>query len=314
MKKESKYILIIVILLFLILLTIFKYKIYPNIKVNVGKFNNVNLSDYVIEKDYTDEDKYSSSVPKYFHTISFKIANSKNEKVDIKFEIRDDKFLYVSINGDTKKISDISFLSIFWHQESYNMDAKIYLLSEDNNIYLIENISQDINKINVKKIDTQKKVKNFTTAKIRNDIYLTTDVLFLLYDDGNFYNLNNNLRYDKNIISLYDLFYIMPNNEIITKDNKSILINNEKVKIKYCFDVFTDNFVPKYSKIIITSDDKLVYYDYNKKEYYYLNANVKEISYKESIPYVKSNLKIWLDNGKNVEIIAACNQYFCINN
>ena len=90
MKKESKYILIIVILLFLILLTIFNYKIYPNIKVNVGKFNNVNLSNYVYERDYTDEDKYSSFVPKYFHTISFEIANSKNEKVGIKFEIRDE--------------------------------------------------------------------------------------------------------------------------------------------------------------------------------------------------------------------------------
>ena len=131
----------------------------------------------------------------------------------------------------------------------------------------------------------------------------------------NKYNKNNKLDFSltKNIEVLQDLLHFPDSNDLIFR-LFDITINNEKVKIKYCFDVFTDNFVPKYSKIIITSDDKLVYYDFNKKEYYYLNANVKEISYKKSIPYVKSNLKIWFDNGKNVEIIAACNQYFCINN
>lgn len=315
MKKESKYILIIVILLFLILLTVFKFKIYPNLKANVGIFNKANFTDYIYEKNSTDEDEYSSLVPEYKRIIIFEITNldDNNKKTKIKLEIKDDKKIYVTINNETKKLSDTSFLSLLWHQEGYNV-AKIYVLDDDNNIYILENISENINDISINKIDTLMNIKNFTKAKIKNDIYLTSDLLFLLNDDGNFYNLSNNLRYDKDIISLYDLFYVMPNNEIVTKDNKSIVIDNEKIKIKYCFLVYSDNFVAKNSKIIITTDDRLVYYDFDKKEYYYLDAKVKELSFKESIPYIKSNLKIWFDNGKKVELKAACNQYFCINN
>ena len=315
MKRESKYILIIVILLFLILLTVFKFKIYPNLKANVGIFNKANFNDYIYEKNSTDEDEYSSLVPEYKRIIIFEITNldDNNKKTKIKLEIKDDKKVYVTINNDTKKLSDTSFLSLLWYQEGYSV-AKIYLLDVDNNIYLLENISENINDISINKIDTLMNIKNFTKAKIKTDIYLTSDLLFLLNNDGNFYNLSNNLRYDKDIISLYDLFYVMPNNEIVTKDNKSIVIDNEKIKIRYCFLVYSNNFVAKNSKIIITTDDRLVYYDFDKKEYYYLDAKVKELSFKEYIPYIKSNLKIWFDNGKKVEFTAACNQYFCVNN
>ena len=170
MKKKLIYIIIIVFIA-LIGLTIYKYKVYEKNK------NNYFFSDTIPEKTKNNivysEKKDQEIYKEYIITNDLKGVEYRyidnNKSITGKIYIDDNKNLYITdiVNKKIYKPSDYKFKTLHKRENDYN-EVNVYLISEDNNLFLLTLSSGEIKTSKVKPIFESKKVYNFVNLSYKS--------------------------------------------------------------------------------------------------------------------------------------------------
>lgn len=317
MKKKLIYIIIIVFIA-LIGLTIYKYKVYEKNK------NNYFFSDTIPEKTKNNivysEKKDQEIYKEYIITNDLKDVEytyiDNNKSITGKIYIDDNKNLYITdiVNKKIYKPSNVKFKTMFKKDYPYN-NIYIYLISEDNNLYFLQLNDNDINKTSVKQIFMPGKIYNFTKLEYTLDAFPNSNSLFVLADDDNVYDVATLIRYNKNILSMFDDFYVYDDNTITdVYGNVIVDKDNNLYKIKYAFVTFDNNtFSGSNTKLIITDNNDLIYEKDNAQVMGLFNKKVKDISFDEKVVGKAGKLIITFKDNYKIKLDAACNKYFCIN-
>ena len=316
MKNKLIY---VIIFLFVILigLTIYKYKVYEKNK------NNYFFSDTIPEKTKNNivysEKKDQDIYKEYIITNDLKDVEytyiDNNKSITGKIYIDDNKNLYITdiVNKKIYKPSDYKFKTLHKRENDYN-EVNVYLISEDNNLFLLTLSSGEIKTSKVKPIFESKKVYNFVNLSYKSDIYKNGSSLFVLADDGNIYDVKTEIRYNSDIISMYDKFYVLKDKTMIDMWGRTYVDSNKNpYKIKYVFSATKNKIIDKETIMIITSDNKLLYIIYGDNNVHEFNKKIKDVKFDGNKIARKSKLKIIFENDYKIEFDAACNKYFCIN-
>ena len=239
-----------------------------------------------------------------------------NKSITGKIYIDDNKNLYITdvVNKKVYKPSNVKFKTMFKKDYPYN-NIYIYLISEDNNLYFLQLNDNDINKTSVKQIFMPGKIYNFTKLEYTLDAFPNSNSLFVLADDDNVYDVATLIRYNKNILSMFDDFYVYDDNTITdVYGNVIVDKDNNLYKIKYAFVTFDNNtFSGSNTKLIITDNNDLIYEKDNAQVMGLFNKKVKDISFDEKVVGKAGKLIITFKDNYKIKLDAACNKYFCIN-
>ena len=318
-KKKLIMISIVVILsIFVIWLVIYGSNFHEDNEQYYFTWAKIeNEKEYTKQDDILDKDKYIDNIVKYNQlTIDYKFFHSE-KSIKGQVYIGTDKYLYISdTNADfTYRVSTTKFRTMYTKNIKYDNGVYIYLISEDNKLYYLELITNDIKGVKLNEVNTSFEVINFVNLEFMYDNNDPTNTLFVLCSDGNIYDVSSKIRYNETIKSLYSNLYVLDDNTMTNEYGKILEDKDKKpYKIKNIFETYDDNdFSGKNTKIIITEDNKLLYID-NLMEYVYeFNKIVKSVDFNEHFPYTKGKLKISFEDDSYVELTAECNEYFCVN-
>ncbi len=323
MKNKLIY---VIIFLFVILIgiTIYKYKVYdknekkhyfiPMMPSNM-RSPRVKVTSNVKEEE-KDKDTYKDLIIKEnILEIEYTYIDN-NKSITGKIYIDDNKNLYITdiVNKKIYKPSNVKFKTMFKKDYQYK-NIYIYLISEDNNLYFLQLTNNDINKTSVTQIFMPGKIYNFTKLEYTLDAFPNSNSLFVLADDGNVYDVATLIRYNKNILSMFDDFYVYDDNTITdVYGNVIVDKDNNLYKIKYAFVTFDNNtFSGSNTKLIITDNNDLIYEKDNAQVMGLFNKKVKDISFDEKVVGKAGKLIITFKDNYKIKLDAACNKYFCIN-
>ena len=323
MKNKLIY---VIIFLFVILIgiTIYKYKVYDK---NEKKHyfipmmpSNMRSPRVKVTSNVKEEEKDKILYKEYIITddlkeIEYTYIVNNDESITGKIYIDDNKNLYITdiVNKKIYKPSDYKFKTLHKRENDYN-EVNVYLISEDNNLFLLTLSSSEIKTSKVKPIFESKKVYNFVNLSYKSDIYKNGSSLFVLADDGNIYDVKTEIRYNSDIISMYDKFYVLKDKTMIDMWGRTYVDSNKNpYKIKYVFSATKNKIIDKETIMIITSDNKLLYIIYGDNNVHEFNKKIKDVKFDGNKIARKSKLKIIFENDYKIEFDAACNKYFCIN-
>ena len=315
MNKKLTFIIIIIVAL--AGLTFYKYKYYDK-KINKHYFSKIELEsdklDYTYSKE-KDKDVYKENIiAEDLKSIDYSFY-AENKSITGKIYIASDKLLYITDDNNKKTVRASNFKFRTMYIKDYEYDGiYVFLISEDNKLYYLELIDNDIKETVVEQIFMPYKVYNFVDIEFKLDKYYNSNSLFVLLEDGNIYDAASNIRYKEDIISMYDKFYVF-SDKTMTNIYGYVLEDKEKnpYKIKYCFFTYEKNKLTNNETIIIiTENDELLYID-DDGFVSVFNKKIKKIKFDAYFPYVESKLSITFDDNYKIDINAECNQYFCIN-
>ena len=323
MKNKLIY---VIIFLFVILIgiTIYKYKVYDK---NEKKHyfipmmpSNMKSPRVKVTSNVKEEEKDKILYKEYIITDDLKEIEytyiDNNKSITGKIYIDDNKNLYITdiVNKKIYKPSNVKFKTMFKKDYQYK-NIYIYLISEDNNLYFLQLTNNDINKTSVTQIFMPGKIYNFTKLEYTLDAFPNSNSLFVLADDGNVYDVATLIRYNKNILSMFDDFYVYDDNTITdVYGNVIVDKDNNLYKIKYAFVTFDNNtFSGSNTKLIITDNNDLIYEKDNAQVMGLFNKKVKDISFDEKVVGKAGKLIITFKDNYKIKLDAACNKYFCIN-
>ena len=323
MKNKLIY---VIIFLFVILIgiTIYKYKVYDK-NENKHYFipmmpSNIRLPRVKVTSDVKEEEKDKDTykdliIKENILEIEYTYIDN-NKSITGKIYIDDNKNLYITdiVNKKIYKPSNVKFKTMFKKDYQYK-NIYIYLISEDNNLYFLQLTNNDINKTSVTQIFMPGKIYNFTKLEYTLDAFPNSNSLFVLADDGNVYDVATLIRYNKNILSMFDDFYVYDDNTITdVYGNVIVDKDNNLYKIKYAFVTFDNNtFSGSNTKLIITDNNDLIYEKDNAQVMGLFNKKVKDISFDEKVVGKAGKLIITFKDNYKIKLDAACNKYFCIN-
>jgi len=241
------------------------------------------------------------------------------DKEGIKGKIYIDKNneLYISETNKNivHKVSDVKFKTMYVKDYEYD-EVIVYLISEDDKLYIMQLMTNDITKVYIADYKTNMKITNFVDVDLKHDMYSPGNTLFVLFEDGNIYDANSGIRYSEKIVSLYNNIYVYPDKSMSSVNSRMIQDKEGKnYKLKYVFLSYkTGDFIPENPIIIITEDDKFIYVNSDMTHVYEFNKKVKKVHFDVNYPYVMGNLNIIFEDDYEINIEAACNQYHCVNN
>jgi len=325
--KVKKIILIILLLATILLLacvTFYKF-INTNNEEQKGEvkedFISGNVSEIVknpITSDL-DKDKYAENIIKEAKKATEYNYFDNKESITGQIYIGDDKYLYITDTNknSTHRVSTIKFKTMYVKEFNYTNGIYIALISEDNKIYCMELAGNDISKAIVVPAHTSiKEVTNFTNVNIKTDMFGDSTTMFVLSGDGNIYDVASGIRYNENIISLYNRLYAFENATMTNVFGEQLQDKNKQnYKIKYIFFVEEkDNkFMGNNKMIVITQDNKLVLMDNDVYNIYEYDKKVKDIKFDKKLPYTEGNLEIVFEDDYKVNLKASSNEYFSLN-
>ena len=167
MKNKLIY---VIIFLFVILIgiTIYKYKVYDK---NEKKHyfipmmpSNMRSPRVKVTSNVKEEEKDKILYKEYIITddlkeIEYTYIVNNDESITGKIYIDDNKNLYITdiVNKKIYKPSDYKFKTLHKRENDYN-EVNVYLISEDNNLFLLTLSSSEIKTSKVKPIFESKKV------------------------------------------------------------------------------------------------------------------------------------------------------------
>lgn len=321
MKKISTLLIIFVILMFFGI-TIYKYTFY-NKKDNIDlKFITHALKDnYMVMKtddSISDIEKYKDNIiEENVFSSDFYYIDDK-ESINGEVLIDNNKYLYIVDKNKREKykLSNIKFKTLYTKNFAYS-EVAFFLISEDFKLYMLKINSIDIKKAIISKIETPFAVKNFTNLEFNSDYYRNGSNLFVLSDKGKINDVSSVLKYDENIMSIYNKYYVFGDNTMtnvwgnILKDK-----NNIDYKMKFFF-VTKEEVIENNNNrgLIITDDDRLIYLDDTNKIIYEYHSKIKNINYEgRGYPQEGGKLTITFENKTSLSYTAACTNYYCIKN
>lgn len=227
--------------------------------------------------------------------------------------IGEDNYMYITdnINERNYRISSVKFKTMFVN-EWYMF---VYAISEDNDVYFINLQGNDISKIEVRKIEINFDAINFVDINYKSDMYKSPYAIFVLSDDGNIYEVTSGIRYRESILSLYGNLLVFDDKTITNVDGRLLEDKNgNSYKIKYIFFTYDGNKeIGKQRVLIVTEDNKFLYMNDDFTSVYEFDRKVSNLKYDSKYPYMYDKLEITFDDNYVMEVSAACNEYYCIN-
>ena len=330
MKKKNIILVatISVVAILLIGLSIYKFKYYKK-ETNSDENRVISKEHYFLKSEIIQikENIITNTLDKT--TYSENIINNDLKETDFNFfddkksisgkiYIGVDKYLYILNNNsnDIYRVSTIKFKTMYIKDYKYMDGIYISLLGEDNKIYIMALTSNDITKaVLVPAYTSIEYATNFVNASIKSDVYGDGNTVFVLSKDGNIYDAVSGIRYNENIISLYNKIYVFDDNTMTNIWGEQIQDKNQSnYKIKYVFYTQGDSqFVEKERVVIITEDDRFIYLDKDIYNVYEFNKKVKEIRFDKKVPYVEGSLIIIFEDNFQVNLKVIQNEYFTLN-
>ena len=318
MKKKICILGIVIILIFVILISIYRFKNFGHDanKSHYFKYNSIyeqyssnsEVYDFEVNKNYIINENLTSVDYAYYY---------EGNNISGQIYIGKDRYLYITDNykNDFCRVSAVKFKTMYVKDYEFNDGVFVYLISEDNELYLMTLQSNDIRDVMISRHNGKTKFTNFASARIKYDKYEDFSAVFALATDDYIYDVNCGLLYDSDRIALYNSLYVQSDRTMTNIAGHIVKSNdNVKYKIKYIFDTYENNkFIDNNKIIVITEDNKFIYFDDNMENVYEFSKDVTDVTFDIYYPYLEGNLKITFDDGYNVSLKASCNQYFCVN-
>lgn len=320
MKKNiiSK-ILIIVLIAFIIVVTIFKFSSKKE-ETKEHYFVSSEIKEFKTndETEVNDLEKYNKSIIKdNLYMIEFDFFHEK-ESISGYIYIDKNKMLYIydENNNINYQVSSIKFKTMYTKDYEFIDGVYVYLIGEEGSVYILSLESNDVRKAYLNKYRYGVKFTNFVEINLKNDMFENGNTLFVISDDGKIYDVNTGLRYDERTISLYNKIYVY-HDKTMTNEMGHFISNNkgELYKIKYIFSttgnsqMFKD-FTPI---IMVTENNEFLYFDKEMMYVYEFDKKVKDVKFDQYYPYVDGKLNITFEDDYKVDFTARCNEYYCIN-
>jgi len=317
--KKKLIILIILIGLFIAFISINKivylqkkqdrdnFYEYNEIKKRREKNNDDEINDLIVYSDNIIKNDLLSINYSFFH---------KTKSITGKIFIDSNKNLFITNTNEnqTKKISTVKFRTLYAKEYEYD-GIFVYLISEDNKLYLLSLEDNNIDNVIIDEITLDRKVMNFVDINFKSDIYEPGNTLFILCDNNKIYDIGSATRYSEDITSVFNSIYIYEDKTMSNVYGQMLEDKNgEYYKIKYVFYTLNDtDIVGKDKVIIITEDNRFLYLNDEMIYVYEFSEKVKSVKFDTYYPYVNGNLNIVFENNYKLEIKADCTEYYCVN-
>ena len=324
---KNKVLRWLVILLIILVVTTLAYRIIalPNKDNNRNELKfeehiaNTKVSKrYATKNDILDKDKYPENIIyEDLLTLDYQFYDD-SESIYGKVYIDNEGYLHITDeNKNLNQVvnNSVKFKTLYVKDYNYQNGIFIYLISKNNDAYIMELHTTNLKNAKLQKVYTAHKVTNFVDIDFDIDIFPSTNTMFILEDDGNFYDILSALRYDSSIKGIFNKVYVFSDNSMSNLYGAMYENGTENYKIKYLFETFDNNsLTTPYSIIAITENNELFYIKGNELWSYYLcNKKVKNILIDAKAPFFKSNLKIEFEDGTKYALDASCSAYFCPN-
>lgn len=316
--KKIKIILVILIIL-VIGLTIFIYSYYDNQENKSHYFEYTEIKNKksdVIQSDILDKDTYAENI--ITENVLYKYYSLTNEQgnIDGKIYIGTDKNLYITNDDDnsTYRVSIDKYKTIYVKDYQYE-GVYAYLLTEDGRLVIMELTKNDITKATAIDYAVNLKITNFVDIEFKSDAYKPGNTMFILAENGKIYDINSGIRYNEDIISLFNVIYVhgdktmsdVYGNMLEDKDGKYYKIKN----IFWLLDGsgLIKNNVP----VIVTEDNRFLYMDFKSSKVYEFSKKVLSLDFKPTSAYEEGKLKVTFEDNYEVELNTYCTDYYCVN-
>lgn len=317
--KKTIITIVIILILFILGLSIYKYKVYDKNENKKQKFETIELKNHMEDYTVTKEDiDYAKSLVLEENKLSIEYNYFHEEKsITGTVYIAEDKHLYISDTTNLSqpkvyKVSTGKFKSLYVKDYEYD-GIYVYLITETNELAFLQLTGNDITTAKVYRFETKERYTNFIALNFNADMYGTPQSLFLLTKDGEIKDFTSGFSYSANIFSIFGKLYTFDDG-ILTNVYGDMITdkNGNSYKIKYAFMTYDDNnFTEKYSIILITENNKLLYIGENQEQVHEFDKKVKSIDFTREYTYEKNKLKIIFEDDYKVELTASCTMYYC---
>lgn len=316
--KKILITLILILIIFLVGLTVYKYKYYDVYHKYSFEYIEIdNPKKDVVYSDTLDSETYAENIiTNNLLSINYS-SKHDNESIEGRAYIGADKYLYLSDSNSvySHRVDTIKFKTMYMNDYQYkDLYVLIYLLTEDNKLYFLELTENDVTKAHLEEIDSNVNFTNFVDISYNMDKYKTRNTIFVLGENGWIYDIGSASRYDKDIISIFDTIYVY-SDKTMSNIYGNMLEDKEGnyYKIKYIFYTNgTNDLIESNPIIIITEDNKLICIYSDMSYVYELDTKVKSVDFDVKLPYKEGNLQIVLEDDYIVNFKALCSEYYCI--
>lgn len=316
--KKIKVILIFLII-FVIGLTIYKYKYYDNHGNNSHYFEYTEIKNKkrdVIQSEILDKDKYADKI--ITENILYKDYSFSNDEGSIngKIYIGTDKKLYITneVDNSAYNVSSDKYKTLYVKDYQYE-GIYVYLLTEDGRLSIMELTENDITKAVVNQYTVNLKLTNFVDIEFKSDKFKPGNTMFVLAENGKIYDINSATRYNEDIVSLFNTIYVYGDKTMSNVYGEMLEDKDGNYyKIKNIFWVVDGNdFIKNRIPIILTEDNKFLYMDFEFMNVYEFSKKVTKMDFKAALPYEKDELIVTFDDDYEVKLNVYCSNYYCVN-
>lgn len=242
-------------------------KLIPKIEKDIIKLetNIENLKKYYINEEYETFEYDNGKIVYSFNNNKANIYQEIDDVKEIKYNFIDCKgslYIFVITNNDE-----------IWYKSNTN-----YSSDEETNSSFIK---------------LKGKYKDVESLLLHSDTCGATVIYLAKDDNDNYYNIENETLFEKNI------YYINDNLNFKIMDNRDVYFDNKKTTVLFNFGLY--EIVEDKMQYFVSSDNYL--YDLNLKKY--SNSKIKAIMYKNTSTnkYELNNFIIIFEDGKYLEEI-----------
>ena len=315
-KKNSKGLIVLVIILVLCVLGLAGYIVYDKMLSKNKKTINANKSSTITQKildtdknnknilmkygykeiNINNKEKLFPKIKKDIIKLETNIENLKkyyiNEEYET-FEYDNGKIIYsfnnnkVNIYQEIDDVKEIKYDFIDCMGSLY-----IFAITNNDEIWYKSNMNySSTEETNSSFIKLKGKYKDVESLLLHSDTCGATVIYLAKDDNDNYYNIENETLFEKNI------YYINDNLNFKIMDNRNVYFDNKKTTVLFNFGLY--EIVEDKMQYFVSSDNYL--YDINLKKY--SNSKIKAIMYKNTSTneYELNNFIIIFDDGKYLE-------------
>lgn len=314
MKKRILIVLLVLVVLFLCSVLFYTFFMYGEDVNEI--YSTITIEDEKKEvetSETTDKELYNNNII-YDEVKSYDYELiMDDDSIYGTIYIDDDGYLYISDkkNIDTYQISDVKFKTLY-RDEDTNGILKLYALSNEGTIYYIFLNELDITKIDINLVETDFTITNFTDIKFKSMYGINLMNIIVLAEDNNIYEARTGIRYNSNVISLNEQYYVFSDNTIANSYGNMLKDSDGNYyKIKYYIQINNNSNFENINSLIITENNELLYKEDNSNSLYVYNSLIKDINYvigEDS--YNKVDLKLTFENGTNIDILGYYTDYY----
>ena len=315
-KKNSKGLIVLLIILVLCVLGLAGYIVYDKVLSKNKKTINANNTSTITQK-ILDTDKNNKNILMKYGYKEININNNeklipkiKKDIIKLETNIENLKKYYINEEYETFEYDNGKIVYSF-NNNKVNIyqeidDVKeikydfidcmgslyIFAITNNDEIWYKSNMNySSTEETNSSFIKLKGKYKDVESLLLHSDTCGATVIYLAKDDNDNYYNIENETLFEKNI------YYINDNLNFKIMDNRNVYFDNKKTTVLFNFGLY--EIVEDKMQYFVSSDNYL--YDINLKKY--SNSKIKTIMYKNTSTneYELNNFIIIFDDGKYLE-------------